>query len=251
MQTGKTNFGFKVVDEAIKSSLVKGVFNSVASKYDIMNDLMSGGMHRLWKKTFLNEIKPFENARLLDLAAGTGDISFSFAKLSENKGFNVSCVTSDINEEMLKQAKNRLIDENLHANIEFKIIDAENIPFPDNSFDFVTIAFGIRNVTNIPKALSEINRVLKPTGKFACLEFSDVENKNFKKIYDFYSFNIIPKIGEKVAGDKESYQYLVESIRLFPKAEDFKTMIEAANFKQVSFTKLTSGVVAIHRGFKE
>jgi ubiquinone/menaquinone biosynthesis methyltransferase len=251
MQTGKTNFGFKVVDEAIKSSLVKGVFSSVASRYDIMNDLMSGGMHRLWKKDFLNEIKPFESAKLLDLAAGTGDISFAFANLSKNKDFNVSCVTSDINEEMLKQAKNRMIDENLQAEIEFKIIDAENIPFPENSFDYVTIAFGIRNVTNIPKALSEINRVLKPTGKFACLEFSDVGNQNFKKLYDFYSFNIIPKLGELVAGDKDSYQYLVESIRLFPKAEDFKIMIEKANFKQVSYNKLTNGVVAIHRGFKE
>lgn len=250
METGKTNFGFKVVDEALKSSMVKGVFNSVASKYDIMNDFMSAGMHRLWKKTFLNEIKPFEGARLLDLAAGTGDISFSFANLSKNKDFNVSCVTSDINEEMLKQAKNRMVDENLQAEIDFKIIDAENIPFPDNSFDYVTIAFGIRNVTNIPKALSEINRVLKPTGKFACLEFSDVKNQHFKKIYDFYSFNIIPKLGELVAGDRDSYQYLVESIRLFPKAEDFKSMIEKANFSNVSYNKLTGGIVAIHTGFK-
>jgi ubiquinone/menaquinone biosynthesis methyltransferase len=151
---------------------------------------------------------------------------------------------------MLKQAKNRMVDENLQAEIDFKIIDAENIPFPDNSFDYVTIAFGIRNVTNIPKALSEINRVLKPTGKFACLEFSDVKNQHFKKIYDFYSFNIIPKLGELVAGDRDSYQYLVESIRLFPKAEDFKSMIEKANFSNVSYNKLTGGIVAIHIGFK-
>jgi ubiquinone/menaquinone biosynthesis methyltransferase len=250
MSESKVNFGFKKVDEALKSSLVRDVFNSVANKYDLMNDLMSGGMHRWWKKEMLNEIKPMDGNSILDLAAGTGDISFAIINSLKNKDINVSCVTSDVNSEMLEIAKKRAVDENLHGKMEFQIIDCENIPFPDNSFDFVTIAFGIRNVTNIPKALSEIYRVLKLGGKFICLEFSDVSNQHLKKIYDAYSFNIIPKIGKFIAGDEASYQYLVESIKLFPKAGDFQKLMDDASFSQTRFKKLTSGVVAIHTGFK-
>lgn len=250
MEAKKVNFGFKQVEEGLKSGLVRNVFNSVASKYDIMNDFMSMGMHRLWKKEMLNEMKPRNGFRLLDLAAGSGDISFGFIKSAKNNGINVSCETSDINEQMLEVAKKRFVDENIGGNIEFSIVDAEKIPFPDNSFDYASIAFGIRNVTNIPKALSEIFRALKPGGKFICLEFSDVENEILKKLYETYSFNIIPKVGGLVAGDTESYQYLVESIKLFPKANDFKKMIETAGFDQVNFRKLTAGVVAIHTGFK-
>ena len=250
MTENKVNFGFKQVDESIKSGLVRDVFNSVANKYDLMNDLMSGGLHRWWKKEMINEVKASEGNSLLDLAAGSGDISFGIIKSLKNKSINVSCVTSDINEEMLKQAKRRAVDENIGQNIDFKIIDGENIPYPENSFDFVTIAFGIRNVTNIPKALSEIFRVLKPGGKFICLEFSDVKNEMFKKIYDIYSFNIIPKVGKLVANDEESYKYLVESIKMFPAADDFKKMIDDAGFSQSKYRKLTGGVIAIHTGFK-
>jgi len=251
MQENKVNFGFKFVDEALKSSMVKGVFSSVASKYDIMNDAMSFGLHRLWKKEMLQNMRPHESFKLLDLAAGSGDISFAFLKYAKNNNINVSCVTSDINEEMLKVAKNKAIDENINNNgLEFQIIDAENIPFPENYFDYVSIAFGIRNVTNIPKALGEINRVLKPGGKFICLEFSNVDNEIIKKFYDLYSFNLIPKMGKLIAGDEESYKYLVESIALFPKSGEFTKMIETAGFVQASCKKLTFGVVAIHQGFK-
>ncbi len=250
MEANKVNFGFKQVEEGAKSGLVRDVFNSVASKYDIMNDLMSGGMHRLWKKEMLNELRPRTGFRLLDLAAGSGDISFGFTKSAKNNDINVSCATSDINEQMLAVAKQRYIDENVGGNIEFHIVDAEKIPFPDNSFDYVSIAFGIRNVTNIPKALAEIFRVLKPGGKFVCLEFSNIENDLLRKAYEAYSFNIIPRVGGLVAGDKESYQYLVESIKLFPKADDFKGMITSAGFSRANFRKLTAGVVAIHTGFK-
>lgn len=250
MEAKKVNFGFKQVEEGAKSGLVKGVFNSVASKYDIMNDLMSGGMHRLWKKEMLNQLKPRNGFRLLDLAAGSGDISFGFAKYAKNNDIDVSCATSDINDQMLKVAKQRYVDENIGGNIEFHIVDAENIPFPDNIFDYVSIAFGIRNVTNIPKALKEIFRVLKPGGKFVCLEFSNIDNEYLRKIYEAYSFNVIPKIGGLVAGDKDSYQYLVESIKLFPKADDFRGMITTAGFARANYKKLTAGVVAIHTGFK-
>ena len=250
MSENKVNFGFKLVDEAAKSGMVKGVFNSVANKYDLMNDVMSGGMHRLWKKEMLNEMKPRAQYSLLDLAAGTGDISFNFANYAKNNDIDVSCVTSDINEEMLKVAKQRYIDENIGGNIEFKVVDAENIPFPENSFDYASIAFGIRNVTNIPKALSEILRVLKPGGKFICMEFSNIESPAMKKIYELYSFKVIPFMGEMIAGDKDSYKYLAESISLFPTAENFKSMIEAAGFSNTKYKKLTAGVVAIHTGFK-
>jgi demethylmenaquinone methyltransferase / 2-methoxy-6-polyprenyl-1,4-benzoquinol methylase len=250
MAENKVNFGFKQVDEAVKSGLVRDVFNNVANKYDLMNDLMSAGLHRWWKKEMINEVKAVDGNSLLDLAAGSGDISFGIIKSLKNKNIDVSCVTSDINEEMLGIAKKRSIDENIVKNIEFKIIDGENIPYPENSFDFVTIAFGIRNVTNIAKALSEIFRVLKPGGKFVCLEFSDVNNETLRKIYDAYSFNIIPKIGKFVANDEESYKYLVESIKLFPSADNFQKMIDEAGFAQSRYKKLTGGVVAIHTGFK-
>ncbi len=250
MADNKVNFGFKQVDASVKTGLVKGVFNSVASKYDIMNDVMSGGMHRLWKKSMLSEMQPHQGYKLLDLAAGTGDISFAFLNRAKEKNVNVSCVTSDINEEMLKVAKARSIDRNIPANIDFKIINAEEIPFPDNSFDYVSIAFGIRNVTNIPAALKEINRVLKPGGKFICLEFSNVDNEILSKLYHKYSFNIIPFMGQLIAQDADSYRYLAESIYLFPKAPDFKTMIENAGMANVNYRKLSAGIVAIHTGFK-
>ncbi len=251
MENGKVNFGYRQVDESAKSSMVRGVFDSVASRYDVMNDLMSAGMHRLWKKEMLKEMRPLEGFKLLDLAAGSGDISFAFANHAKNNNINVSCVTSDINEQMLAVARKRSVDKNIHKNLAFSVVNAEQIPFIDNSFDMVSIAFGIRNVTHIDKVLQEVLRVLKPGGKFICLEFSDVSNAHMKKLYDIYSFKLIPLMGKMVAGDSESYQYLVESIRMFPKAEDFKKMFETAGFSQAKYRKLSGGVVAIHTGFKE
>lgn len=248
--TKKTNFGFKEVQYEEKQKLVHDVFESVANKYDIMNDLMSFGLHRLWKKHMLSLINISEGSHLLDLAAGSGDISFAFLNKATKKNKDAKCTITDINEYMLDVAKDRIVDEGVKGDINFKIVNAENIPFPDNNFDFCTIAFGIRNVTNIPKALKEIYRTLKPGGKFICLEFSHLDNKIMQKIYDEYSFRAIPKIGKMVTGDKDSYQYLVESIRKFPSAENFKSMLEEAGFTNASFEKLTHGVVAIHTGWK-
>ncbi len=248
MQTA--NFGFKEVEYNQKQEMVFGVFKSVAGKYDIMNDFMSFGLHRLWKKIFLSHIPVRNEMKLLDLASGSGDIVISIAKKLKDKNFSGNLIASDINAHMLEQAKDKIIDENISGNINFNIVNAEEIPYPDNHFDFVTISFGIRNVTNIQAALNEIYRVLKPGGKFICLEFSDVNSEIIKKIYDFYSFNIIPKIGKIIAKDEDSYQYLVESIRVFPKAEDFKKMQEIAGFENTSYEKLTFGVVAIHSGYK-
>jgi demethylmenaquinone methyltransferase/2-methoxy-6-polyprenyl-1,4-benzoquinol methylase len=246
----KTHFGFKTVDAAEKPKMVEGVFKSVASKYDIMNDVMSFGLHRLWKDEMVRSIKTFSGAKHLDLAGGTGDITFRILKSAKQKNQNIEIVLSDINDSMLAEGKARAVDKNLNDKINFQIIDAENIPFADNSFDFCTIAFGIRNVTNIPKALAEINRVLKPGGKFICLEFSDVNSAMLAKIYDLYSFKFIPKFGKLVANDADSYEYLVESIRKFPDAETFANMLQTAGLQKVSYKKLNFGVVAIHSGWK-
>lgn len=250
MQNEQVNFGFQKVDQSEKTGKVFEVFKSVAGKYDIMNDFMSFGLHHIWKRIFINKIEPKQNSRLLDLAAGSGDISYNYLKRSRANNISTEAVVSDINENMLEQSKPKFFDANLIKNTKFEIINAEEIPYPDNSFDFCTISFGIRNVTNIPKALKEIQRVLKPGGKFLCLEFSPVDEGIIKKVYDAYSFHIIPKVGKLVAGDEASYQYLVESIRVFPKADDFKKMIEDAGFSNVKYEKLTFGVVAIHWGWK-
>ncbi|HCR86294.1 MAG TPA: bifunctional demethylmenaquinone methyltransferase/2-methoxy-6-polyprenyl-1,4-benzoquinol methylase UbiE [Alphaproteobacteria bacterium] len=250
MQNEQVNFGFQKVSSEEKTGKVFDVFKSVASKYDIMNDFMSFGLHHIWKRIFVNKIEPKQNSKLLDLAAGSGDISYNYLKNSRTKNIKTEVVVSDINENMLEQSKPKFFDANFSKDIKFEIINAEEIPYPDNHFDFCTISFGIRNVTDIPKALSEIHRVLKPGGKFLCLEFSPVEEGVIKKIYDTYSFNVIPKVGKLITGDEASYQYLVESIRVFPKSDDFKNMLENAEFKNVRFEKLTFGVVAIHTGWK-
>lgn len=246
----QTSFGFKTVDSDKKASMVAGVFDSVASRYDIMNDLMSGGLHRLWKKQFVSEVNLFDGAKILDIAGGTGDIAFRIRDKAKEKGVNVDITVSDINPNMLEEGKARAIDGNMLSGLDWKVADAENLPFDDLSFDFCTIAFGIRNVTNIPKALKDINRVLKPGGRFLCLEFSHIDNKVLSQIYDSYSFNVIPKIGSVVAGDADSYQYLVESIRKFPKREVFSEMIKEAGFEGVTAEPLTKGVVAIHSGWQ-
>lgn len=244
------DFGFKTVEREKKSSLVHGVFASVAPKYDLMNDLMSFGLHRLWKNTMISQLPVSDGARLLDVAGGTGDIGFRYLKKARENNVNVEVVISDVNDEMLKQGKARSVDNNILSGISFKLADAENLPFDDQSFDLCTIAFGIRNVTNIDKALSEFYRVLKPGGRFVCLEFSHVENDVLKKIYDEYSFKVIPEIGKIVTGDRDSYQYLVESIRKFPTRDEFSKMIEAAGFSMVSDKAMTYGVVAIHSGWR-
>ena len=238
------NFGFKQVSEDEHKASVKDVFSSVASKYDIMNDFMSLGLHRLWKREMVRRIGLSKGQKYLDIAGGSGDIGF---KVWE-QGADVTI--TDINEAMLQEAKNKSIDSGKLERLEFAVVDAENIPFEDASFDAVGISFGIRNVTDIPKALSEFHRVLKPGGKFVCLEFSHIDNPVLAKLYDAYSFNVIPKVGGLVANDEDSYQYLVESIRKFPKAAEFEKMIEDAGFKSVKHKKLNHGVVALHVGVK-
>lgn len=242
----QTHFGFKQVPEEEKASMVAQVFHNVASRYDIMNDLMSGGLHRIWKNNFITQLNPAPNTHLLDVAGGTGDIAFRFLKSVPTS--NVTIL--DINPSMLTIGKQNAINRNILKGIDWVCADAQSIPFPDNHFDYYTIAFGIRNVTDIPAALAEAKRVLKPGGRFLCLEFSKVNNPLLKSGYDFYSFNVIPKIGEYVTQDKESYQYLVESIRMFPNQHDFKKLIEEAGFTSVTYRNLSGGIVAIHSGWK-
>ncbi len=245
MESDKTHFGFKQVDRDAKAELVKEIFSNVAKKYDLMNDLMSAGVHRIWKNKMIDKITG-NPARVIDVAGGTGDIAFRISK----KFPSVKIDVVDINQEMLDVGKERAVNLNLFSNLAFTCCDGENLAFADNSFDYFTIAFGIRNFTNIEKGLSEAFRVLRPGGKFICLEFSKVNDYFLQKIYDVYSFKLIPKIGEVVLNDRASYQYLVESIRKFPSQEDFKKMIEKAGFKNSSYENLTFGTAAIHSGIK-
>lgn len=238
------NFGFKQVSEEEHKASVKGVFSSVASKYDIMNDFMSGGLHRLWKREMVRRIGLGKGQRYLDIAGGSGDIGFKVW----DQGADVTL--TDINADMLQEARNKAIDTGKLERLQFEVVDAEELPFEDESFDAVGVSFGIRNVTDIPKALSEFHRVLKPGGKFVCLEFSHIDNPVLAKLYDAYSFNVIPKVGGLVAGDEESYQYLVESIRNFHGAAEFERMIATAGFDKVTWKKLNHGVVALHVGVK-
>lgn len=240
-----THFGYRTVNETEKESLVRGVFDSVASKYDIMNDLMSAGLHRLWKNDMVTWLAPRPGMRILDVAGGTGDIAF---RLRDHADCDVT--VCDINWHMLEQGRNRSYDRNLITGLDWVTGNAESLPFPDNHFDAYTIAFGIRNVTHIDKALQEAFRVLKPGGRFLCLEFSHLKHPLLQKAYDAYSFTAIPKIGKAVTGDAESYQYLVESIRQFPNQENFASLIRAAGFANVQYRSLTQGVVALHSGRK-
>lgn len=241
-----TQFGFKDVTPKEKTDKVIGVFDSVASNYDIMNDLMSGGMHRIWKDRFVRMIRPKNGQAILDVAGGTGDIAFRMKKKAPESAITVS----DLNPNMLDVGRDRAIDRGWINAFDWVTGNAEDLPFEDNSFDIYTIAFGLRNVTHIDKALAEAARVLKPGGRFFCLEFSHVKDPLFAKAYDLYSYNIIPRIGEKVAQDRESYQYLVESIRKMPKQELLQDRMNAAGLKEAMFTNLTGGIVAIHRGIK-
>ena len=241
----EASFGFQRVDADAKEGMVRGVFSSVASNYDIMNDFMSAGMHRLWKNEFVRKVNVGRDAKILDLAGGTGDIAI---RLRERTGAPV--IICDINHDMLKAGVARQFDAGKSEGLTFVCGNAEHLPVADGSLDIITIAFGLRNVTHIQQALNDAFRALRPGGKFLCLEFSHVTNPLMKKMYDEYSFRAIPKIGEIVAKDRASYQYLVESIRMFPKQEQLKKMMEQAGFGRCSYTNLTFGVVAIHEGVK-
>jgi demethylmenaquinone methyltransferase/2-methoxy-6-polyprenyl-1,4-benzoquinol methylase len=245
-----TDFGFRQVPLEDKQALVDDVFHSVARRYDLMNDLMSGGLHRAWKDVLVNTVNPPRNERpfvLLDLAGGTGDVAF---RVVEAGGPGARVTVVDINPEMLTVGRARAAERGLDDAIDFVDANAEALPFPDRSFDAVTIAFGIRNVPRIAAALAEAHRVLKLGGRFLCLEFSTADLPGLAALYDMYSFNVIPALGQAVAGDAESYRYLVESIRRFPRPEAFADMMRAAGFVRVSFQQMTGGVVALHSGWR-
>ncbi len=242
-----THFGFREVREGEKAGLVHGVFSNVASRYDLMNDVMSLRIHRLWKDALIDWMAPQPGTQLLDVAGGTGDISFRFLDRLNGEGHATVC---DMTESMLTEGRRRAEEKGIEAKLDWVCGDAMKLPFEDRSFDAYTIAFGIRNVTRIEEALTEAYRVLKPGGRFLCLEFSQLPNDGLQKLYDLYSFNVIPKMGELVAGDRESYQYLVESIRKFPDQEKFAGMIRAAGFERVKYRNLSQGVAAIHSGWR-
>lgn len=245
----KINFGFSKVTFEQKRNLVRDIFSNVASKYDLMNDLMSLGVHRLWKDEFVRKITNL-NSNILDVASGTGDIAFRIMRLAKLQNMAPKLTLCDINQDMLTIARNRAIDNNILTGPEYICADAEKLPFADNIFDYYTIAFGIRNIPKIDQALKEAYRVLKPNGRFLCLEFSKIEHDCLSKIYDFYSFNIIPKIGKIIADNEAAYQYLVESINLFPDQDSFGVMLKDAGFSNVNYKNLTFGVTAIHTGDK-
>ena len=245
MSEKTTDFGFRTVPEGEKESLVRGVFDSVASRYDLMNDLMSVGVHRLWKSALIDWLNPRPAMTLLDVGGGTGDIAFRYLKRG---GGPVS--VCDINAEMLSVGQGRALDRGIVEGIEWVEGDAERLPFADATFDAYTTAFCIRNVTRIPKALAEARRVLKPGGRFMCLEFSQVVVPLLERLYDTYSFSVLPALGEKVTGDREAYQYLAESIRQFPPQEEFAALIADAGLEQVRYRNLTGGIAAIHSAWR-
>jgi demethylmenaquinone methyltransferase/2-methoxy-6-polyprenyl-1,4-benzoquinol methylase len=246
----ETHFGYETVPLQDKQARVDTVFHSVARRYDLMNDLMSGGLHRAWKDALVTAVNPPKSDRdfaLLDLAGGTGDVAFRTVAAG---GGNARVTVCDINEEMLAVGRERAAQRGYDQAVTFEQGNAEELPYPDRSFDCVTIAFGIRNVPRIDRALAEAYRVLRIGGRFLCLEFSAVDVPGLDKLYELYSFQVIPRVGQAVTGDREAYQYLVESIRKFPKPQAFARMIEAAGFRRASFTQMTGGVVAMHSGWK-
>jgi demethylmenaquinone methyltransferase/2-methoxy-6-polyprenyl-1,4-benzoquinol methylase len=242
------SFGYRDVSAEEKPRLVHDVFSSVASRYDLMNDLMSAGVHRLWKDAFVDWLAPRPGQAFLDVAGGTGDIAFRIADRVTRRGGEAEITVCDINEDMLAQGKVR--GERAGRTIEWRQGDAEELPIESNSKDTYTIAFGIRNVTHIDSALAEAYRVLKPGGRFMCLEFSRVNAPGLDALYDVYSFAVLPRLGEVVAGDGAAYRYLAESIRRFPPQKKFARMISDAGFTQVKFRNLSGGIAAMHSGWK-
>ena len=241
-----THFGFQDIPEAEKAGRVRGVFGSVASKYDVMNDAMSFGIHRIWKDAMMDWLAPRPGQRLLDVAGGTGDISFRFL---DRAGHGHATVL-DLTEPMLVEGRKRAEAAKMAESLDWVVGDAMALPFADNSFDVYTISFGIRNVTRPQEALNEAYRVLKPGGRLMVLEFSRIPNDLMQKVYDLYSFNIIPQMGKVIANDRESYQYLVESIRKFPDQETFLQMVKNAGFGQAKYRNLSMGIACLHSGWK-
>lgn len=242
-----THFGFKDVAVGEKANLVRDVFDSVASRYDLMNDVMSMGVHRLWKRYFVETSGVRPGARVLDLAGGTGDIA---ALLTKKVGENGEIILGDINHAMLSVGRDRMLDRGLTDPLRYVQVNAEQLPFPDNDFDLITMAFGLRNVTDKAAALREMQRVLKPGGRALILEFSKVRSQALSKLYDLYSFSLLPRMGQLFAKDAGSYQYLAESIRKHPSQEDLADMMREAGLERVDYRNLSTGVVAIHSGYK-
>jgi demethylmenaquinone methyltransferase/2-methoxy-6-polyprenyl-1,4-benzoquinol methylase len=247
MTTNTTHFGFKQVDSKDKVKLVRNVFDSVADSYDIMNDLMSVGIHRIWKRIAVQLSNVRKDETVLDLAGGTGDLTALFEKRVGKDG---QVVLADINAQMLRTGRDRLIDKGLVGNIRYAQVNAACLPFEDNTFDCVCIGFGLRNVTDKDAALRSMYRVLKPGGRLIVLEFSHPTDKITEKVYAFYSFKLLPKIGKFVAKDEDSYRYLAESIRMHPKQDELKNMMVNAGFERCEYYNMTQGIVAIHRGYK-
>ena len=241
-----THFGFKTVPESEKAGKVHGVFTNVASKYDVMNDVMSFGIHRIWKDAMMDWLAPRAGQKLLDVAGGTGDVSFRFLK----RGGSGHATVLDMTEQMLIEGRQRAEAGEMADNLDWIVGDAMALPFPDNTFDVYTISFGIRNVTRIADALAEAFRVLKPGGRLMVLEFSQIPNPMMQWAYDRYSFNIIPPMGKLIANDSDSYQYLVESIRKFPDQDSFLQMIKDAGFENAKYRNLSMGIAALHSGWK-
>ena len=241
-----THFGFETVPEAEKAGKVQGVFTSVASKYDVMNDVMSLGIHRIWKEAMMDWLAPRPSQKLLDVAGGTGDISFKFLKRAGSGHATVL----DITENMLIEGRKRAEADQMLDRLDWVVGDAMALPFADNSFDVYTISFGIRNVTHPQDALNEAFRVLRPGGRLMVLEFSQIPVPLAQKAYDFYSFNVIPRMGKLIANDRDSYQYLIESIRKFPNQETFLSMVRQAGFENANYRNLSLGIAALHSGWK-
>ena len=242
-----TDFGYRKVEKQDKAGLVAGVFDSVAARYDLMNDLMSGGVHRLWKRFTIELSAVRKGHAVLDIAGGTGDLAAQFAEIVGPQG---RIVLADINDSMLRVGRDKLLDNGRLGNIEFVQADAQHLPFPNDSFDCISIAFGLRNVTDKDLALRSMLRVLKPGGRLLVLEFSKPRSALLSRLYDAYSFNVLPRIGRIVANDGDSYQYLAESIRMHPDQETLKEMLEDAGFSQCEYYDLSGGIVALHRGVK-
>ena len=245
MSDNLADFGFQQVPRAAKAGMVRAVFDSVAPRYDLMNDLMSLGVHRVWKRIFLTALDPRPNRCLLDLAAGTGDISFGWKRLGGGP-----VTLSDINPTMLGVARDRALDHGFTGDTAVVVADAEHLPLPDRAFDRVSIAFGLRNCTDKPAVLREARRVLKPGGQFFCLEFSHVQVAALMPLYDAWSFRVLPRLGQAIAHDAASYQYLAESIRTFPDQETLAGMLRAAGFARVGVRNLSGGIAAIHSGWR-
>lgn len=242
-----THFGYKTVESDQKADLVADVFHSVAAKYDIMNDVMSFGIHRMWKRFTIESAGARPGMKVLDLAGGTGDLTAKFSHLVGDRG---QVTLADINDSMLKVGREKLRNKGIVGNVNYVQANAEALPFPDNHFDIITIAFGLRNVTDKDAAIRSMLRVLKPGGKLLVLEFSKPQHDIMRKIYDLYSFKILPKMGSLITQDADSYEYLAESIRMHPDQETLKGMMVEAGFEQVEYTNMTDGIVALHKGYK-